>query len=87
MTITRKSTLGDVAAVVAGALDGAGISAVLTGYHWSDRQSLDVAVEIALANPVNMRTIKRWSQTEGALEQFDEFRRQVARKSQGGRPR
>lgn len=49
-------------------------------YHWSDRQSLDVAVEIALANPVNMRIVRRWSQIENALEQFDEFRRQVARR-------
>ena len=30
-------------------------------YHWNDRQSLAVAVEIALRNRVNLAAIRRWS--------------------------
>jgi len=50
-------------------------------YHWSDRQSLDVAVEIASANKVSMRTIARWSRTEDAIEKFEEFRRELGRRT------
>ena len=37
-------------------------------YHWSDRQSLRSAVEIALRERVNMAAIRRWSEREGASE-------------------
>jgi hypothetical protein len=43
-------------------------------YHWSDRQSLRSAVEIAVRHRVNMQAIRRWSAHEGALERFEEFR-------------
>ena len=49
-------------------------------YHWSDRQSLQVAVEIASAQPVNMRNIRNWSGNEGHIERFDEFRRELDRR-------
>jgi hypothetical protein len=42
-------------------------------YHWNDRQSLAVAVSIALVNRLNLATIRRWSTTEGAEAGFDEF--------------
>ena len=42
-------------------------------YHWNDRQSLAVAVSIALRNRVNLAAVRRWSVTEGAERRFDEF--------------
>lgn len=42
-------------------------------YHWNDRQSLAVAVSIALRNRVKLAAIRRWSVTEGAEHRFDEF--------------
>jgi hypothetical protein len=42
-------------------------------YHWNDRQSLAVAVSIALRNRVNLAAIRRWSSAEGAAHGFDEF--------------
>lgn len=42
-------------------------------YHWNDRQSLAVAVSIALRNRVNLAAIRRWTVTEGAGSRFDEF--------------
>ena len=42
-------------------------------YHWNDRQSLTVAVSIALRNRVNLAAIRRWSIAEGAGGRFDEF--------------
>ena len=42
-------------------------------YHWNDRQSLTVAVSIALRNRVNMGAIRHWSIAEGAERQFEEF--------------
>ena len=42
-------------------------------YHWNDRQSLAVAVSIALRNRVNMAAVRRWSIAEGAEPRFREF--------------
>jgi len=42
-------------------------------YHWQDRQSLAVAVGIAVRNPVDLKAIKRWSRAEGAAEGMNEF--------------
>ena len=42
-------------------------------YHWSDRQSLHSAVEIARRHRVNLAAIRRWSDREGAAERFAEF--------------
>ena len=49
-------------------------------YHWSDRQSLRSAVEIAVRERVNMNAIRRWSAREGGSEKFQEFRDEVARR-------
>jgi hypothetical protein len=43
-------------------------------YHWSDRQSLQSAIEIARRHRVKMATIERWSAREGASDRFEEFR-------------
>jgi len=48
-------------------------------YHWSDRQSLTVAVSIALRCRVSMAAIRRWSRAEGAAGAFDEFVAEVSR--------
>lgn len=42
-------------------------------YHWNDRQSLGVAVTIALRNRVALSTLRRWSAAEGHPQRFDEF--------------
>jgi hypothetical protein len=49
-------------------------------YHWSDRQSLRSAVEIALRAPVSMTTIRRWSEREGAADKFAEFQAELTRR-------
>ena len=46
-------------------------------YHWNDRQSLEVAVHIARRQKVNLRKIRQWSEHEGHLEHFEEFRSRV----------
>jgi hypothetical protein len=42
-------------------------------YHWSDRQSLDVAVEISLRHRIGIARIRAWSEKEGHAERFAEF--------------
>jgi hypothetical protein len=49
-------------------------------FHWSDRQSLAVAVEIAVRNDVDLARIRRWSATEGHASRFEEFERELARR-------
>ena len=46
-------------------------------YHWSDRQSLKSAVDIAVRQRVNMTAIRKWSEREGAADRFEEFRAHV----------
>jgi hypothetical protein len=55
-------------------------------YHWNDRQSLAVAVSIALHAYVNLATVRRWSVVEGAERQFGEFRAEL-RRARAGRAR
>ena len=55
-------------------------------YHWSDRQSLQAAIDIARRQPVNLTTVRRWSKREGALDKFDEFRAALGAQ-QPSRPR
>ena len=42
-------------------------------YHWNDRQSLDVAMQIALRKPVDIEAIRKWSHREREDEKFNEF--------------
>jgi len=48
-------------------------------YHWGDRQSLRVAVKIAVRHRVSVARIRRWSIEEGASEGFEQFAREVKR--------
>jgi len=49
-------------------------------YHWSDRQSLEAAVEIGLRHRVSVAVIRRWSEREGQAEKFAEFERELRRR-------
>lgn len=42
-------------------------------YHWSDRQSLDVAVQVALRTRVDISVIRTWSAKEGFESKFSDF--------------
>lgn len=48
-------------------------------YFWDDRQSLELAVAIARRHAVDLEAIRKWSRTEGAIQKYDEFRREVER--------
>jgi hypothetical protein len=48
-------------------------------YHWNDRQSLDVAVKIALTCRVDRRLIERWSASEGFSRAHGDFLGEIAR--------
>ena len=48
-------------------------------YHWKDRQSLRVAVRIAVAHRVSLAKIRRWSIEEGAREGFEQFATELKR--------
>jgi hypothetical protein len=48
-------------------------------YHWNDRQSLQVAAQIARTQRVNLAAIRRWSAAEGFPDRFREFLDEVRR--------
>lgn len=50
-----------------------------TFYFWGDRQALELAIMIARTHHVDFRAIRRWSENEGAPEQYQEFRRELGR--------
>ena len=47
-------------------------------YHWNDRQALELAVEIACKQVVDLDTVKAWSVNEGKAEEYETFARLVA---------
>lgn len=53
-------------------------------YHWNDRQGLDQAVWVALAHPVKLAEIKKWSDFEGKPDGFLTFEAELkkAKKAQ-----
>ena len=42
-------------------------------YHWNDPQGLEQAILVALAHPVDLKAIERWSQKEGMKKKFTGF--------------
>lgn len=48
-------------------------------FHWSDRQSLRLAAEIAVRNRVRVSAIRAWSAREDHAERFAEFTAEVRR--------
>lgn len=53
-------------------------------YFWNDRQSLDVAIEIALRNRVNLSVIRRWSRSESMEDRYDEFLGEMTKRRRRG---
>jgi hypothetical protein len=49
-------------------------------YYWEDRQALEQAILVCLAQRVNMREVGRWSRAEGHASGFAEFRRELSRR-------
>jgi len=49
-------------------------------YHWNDRQSLDVAVQVASRSRVDLALIRRWSAREGFGDRFAEFTAELRRR-------
>jgi hypothetical protein len=56
-------------------------------YHWNDRQSLDVAVLIALRERVDLGVIRKWSESEGKAEQCVEFEKELQRRRRLAKPK
>lgn len=50
-------------------------------YHWSDPQSLEQALLIALAQKVDVEEIKRWSLKEGSAERYQDFEKRLKKGS------
>ncbi len=48
-------------------------------YHWNDRQSLEVAIRIALDNRLGWHVIRRWSAEKASAERYDEFLQELRR--------
>lgn len=49
-------------------------------YHFGDRQCLEQAVLVAAECEIDIHEIRRWSQAEGMLTEFDRIKRRLGRK-------
>ena len=49
-------------------------------YYWEDRQALEQAILVCLAQRVSTREVGRWSRAEGRAAGFAEFRRELTRR-------
>jgi hypothetical protein len=47
-------------------------------FHWNDRESLDVAIAIAMRRRVNLAVIRAWSVAENSVEKYEVFKRELA---------
>jgi len=56
-------------------------------YFWNDRQSMDVAVQIALREKVDLGAVRRWSEREGMTAKCAEFEREFERRGRRSRAR
>jgi hypothetical protein len=43
-------------------------------YHWNDQQSLLQAILVTQQNKIDLEEIRRWSQAEGKLEEFEKIK-------------
>jgi hypothetical protein len=43
-------------------------------YHWNDPQSLDQALKVAQAQPIDLKKIAKWSENEKAMVKFHRFK-------------
>ncbi len=46
-------------------------------YHWNDMQSLEQAVMVANAHPVDMREVDAWSNEEGMHDKLEKFKQKL----------
>ena len=46
-------------------------------YHWGDRQSLEQALLVAHDQDVDLEEIRRWSETEGKLDEFEKIKNRL----------
>ena len=56
-------------------------------YHWNDRQSLEVAVQIASRHEIDLDLVRRWSAGEGHSARYEEFRRELSPKDPDPQPK
>ena len=42
-------------------------------FHWNDFQGLEQAVQVAIAHPVDIEAIRKWSKREGKMDAFQRF--------------
>jgi hypothetical protein len=55
-------------------------------YFWDDRQSLNLAVKVALYQELDFEVIRAWSKDEGSLDKYEEFQRELHRQRTSGTP-
>jgi hypothetical protein len=48
-------------------------------YHWEDQQSLLQATLVAQRNEINIDEIRRWSQAEGKLREFERIQHKLTK--------
>lgn len=49
-------------------------------YHYGDQQCLDQAVMVAQRHKIDLREVRRWSEHEGKLSEFEKVRSRLERK-------
>jgi len=54
-------------------------------YYWDDRQALEQALLVSLAQRIDTREVGRWSRAEDQETGFAEFRRELNRRRRAGR--
>lgn len=42
-------------------------------YYWNDKEAIEQAIFICLAQNINLKEVKRWSKQEGEIEKFNIF--------------
>jgi hypothetical protein len=47
-------------------------------YHWNDAQCLEQAILVAQTREIDLDEVRRWSEVEGKLDEFERIRRQFA---------
>jgi hypothetical protein len=56
-------------------------------FHWNDRQSLEPALMVAQAQPVDLKDIRRLSKSEENEAKFDIFEQRLSAKTPAGKSR
>jgi hypothetical protein len=98
-TITSKTTIAELGALVCEARRAQGLDAFLSGgavvsvytdnryesfdldfvsLSDRDRQGLDQAVWVAMAQNVDLKDVKAWSKIEGSLSKFEELEKKLS---------